>query len=573
MMRTLLLFLLLILVPLSQAGSAFCSEQEMKRMIGRMVIVGFDAERLAPSDAFVRDLQRFRPGGVILFDRDYHDRNRTKNIRSPRQLAELTAQLRVFAAAPLLIAVDQEGGRVARLKPAYGFAATPSAAEIGEQNDPLYAQKVYGTLADTLAEAGINTDFAPVVDLAVNPENAVIVGLGRSYGKSPEKVAEFAGVFIDALHERGVIPVLKHFPGHGSSLGDSHEGFVDVSDTWQESELEPYRSLIGAGKADMIMTAHVFNRRLDPDYPATLSYKVNTELLRGRLGFKGLIVSDDLQMKAISEHYGLGQAVRLAINAGVDMLLFGNQLGKTSLEEAVNAVYDEVQAGRIPAGRIGESYRRIGTLFEQYGIGGPNIVDKPIDFGPERTALTKAYTKAHYGRTVDDITIDPKVIVLHWTADMGLESSFERLRPERLPGARSDIASAGALNVSAHFLVGRDGTIYRLMPETWMARHVIGLNFCSIGIENVGGEGNEKEDLTPAQLQANIALVRYLKRKYPGIEYLIGHHEYRAMEATPLWLERDRGYRTEKSDPGPEFMRKVRSAVPDLHLKAPPETP
>lgn len=473
----------------------------------------------------------------------------------------------------MLIAVDQEGGKVARLKPEYGFPGAPSAAEVGAKGDPAYAKKVYGPLADTLADAGINTDFAPDVDLAVNPENRVIVGLGRSYGTSPENVAEYGGIFLDALHERGVIGVLKHFPGHGSSLGDSHKGFVDVSRTWGPEELEPYRRLINAGKADMVMTAHVFNRRLDPDYPATLSCRVNTELLREQLGFKGVIVSDDLQMKSISEHYPLQEAVRLAINAGVDMLLFGNQLGKTSLEEAVEAVYEEVKAGHIPRERIADANRRIGALFDKYGIGAPHIIDKPIAFGPERIELTKQYIKQHYGKTVDNIAIDPKVVVLHWTADMGLESSFARLQPERLPGVRSDIASAGSLNVSAHFLVARDGTVYRLMPETWMARHVIGLNYGSIGIENVGGEDNAEEDLTPEQLYANIALVRYLKGKYPGIEYLIGHHEYRAMEATPLWLEKDAGYRTEKSDPGPRFMGDVREAVRDLGLRMPPERP
>lgn len=563
-----LLFLLLLGFYALQAETP---DEQLRRMIGRMLIVGFDAQTLEAGDPFVSDLRRYRPGGVILFDRDYDDRNRTKNIRSPLQLRTLTTQLKRYASNPLLIAVDQEGGKVARLKPAYGFLATPSAAEIGEKNDPAYAQKVYGAMADTLAEEGINTDFAPVVDLARNPKNQVIVGLGRSYGTSPRKVAEYAGIGIDALRQRGIVSVLKHFPGHGSSLGDSHKGFVDVTKTWSSIELEPYRALIAAGKADMIMTAHVFNRHLDPKYPATLSYNVNTKLLRDALGFTGVIVSDDLQMKAISAHYTLAETVRLAINAGVDMLLFGNQLGHISLKKAVDTIYDEVQAGRIPRTRIAEANRRIEALFETYHIGQPKIIDKPIDFGPKRIAWTKAYIKRHYGKKVDDITIDPKIIVLHWTADMGLESSFRRLAPQRLPGSRGDIASAGALNVSAHFLVGRDGTIYRLMPETWMARHVIGLNYSSIGIENVGGEGNKKEDLTPAQLRANIALVRYLKHKYPGIEYLIGHYEYRAMETTPLWLERDKGYRTQKSDPGKVFMRQVRAAVADLGLASPPK--
>ena len=198
------------------------------------------------------------------------------------------------------------------------------------------------------------------------------------------------------------------------------------------------------------------------------------------------------------------------------------------------------------------------------------IIDKPIDFGPKRVEMTKAYIKQHYGKSVKNITIDPKIIVLHWTAEMNFDRSFKRLKPEMLLSDRTDIASAGALNVSSHFLVDRDGTVYRLMPDNWMARHVIGLNYSTIGIENVGGKGNKAEDLTQAQLKANIALVNYLKHKYPGIIYLIGHHEYRQMEKTPLWLEKDKGYRTVKNDPGPIFMKNVRAAVKPLHLKEPP---
>lgn len=199
------------------------------------------------------------------------------------------------------------------------------------------------------------------------------------------------------------------------------------------------------------------------------------------------------------------------------------------------------------------------------------IIDKPIDFGKARIEMTKAYIKAHYGKRVTDIEITPKVIVLHWTAEMDFDKSFKRLKPEQLLSDRKDIVKASALNVSAHFLVKRDGTIYRLMPENWMARHVIGLNYSSIGIENVGGKGNKTDDLTPEQLRANIALVGYLKGKYPSIEYLIGHHEYRQMESTPLWLEKDKGYRTVKNDPGEKFMSKVRKAVEFMELKEPPK--
>ncbi len=195
------------------------------------------------------------------------------------------------------------------------------------------------------------------------------------------------------------------------------------------------------------------------------------------------------------------------------------------------------------------------------------IIDKPIIFKKERIDMTKSYIKKHYGLKVDNIEIIPKIIVLHWTADMSFEKSFKRLEAQKLFSDRKDIAKASALNVSAHFLVARDGRIYRLMPENWMARHVIGLNYSTIGVENVGGEGNKKDDLTSEQLQANIDLVKYLKEKYPSIEYLIGHHEYREMENNKLWLEKDKGYRTKKSDPGDKFMGKVREETLNLNLK------
>ena len=196
------------------------------------------------------------------------------------------------------------------------------------------------------------------------------------------------------------------------------------------------------------------------------------------------------------------------------------------------------------------------------------IIDKPIDFKQERIDMTKEYIKSHYGFEVDTIEITPRIIVLHWTAEMDFNKSFNRLKPQRLFSDRKDIAKASALNVSAHFLVDRNGTIYRLMPENWMARHVIGLNYYSIGVENVGGKGNKTDDLTPEQLDANIKLVRYLKKKFPTITHLIGHHEYRNMEKSELWLELDQGYRTVKKDPGDAFMEKVRSAVADLNLSA-----
>ncbi|HUG39483.1 MAG TPA: peptidoglycan recognition family protein [Longimicrobiales bacterium] len=196
----------------------------------------------------------------------------------------------------------------------------------------------------------------------------------------------------------------------------------------------------------------------------------------------------------------------------------------------------------------------------------PRIVDRPISFSPERQANTLAYIREHYGLTPPDLTITPRVVVLHWTAIDDLEASFRAFDRETLAG-RPELSAAGDVNVSIHFLVDKDGSIYRLMPETWMARHVIGLNYDAVGVENVGTGDGEGDTLTEAQIEANIRLVRYLAGKHPRIEYLIGHHEYEAFEGHPLWRERDEGYRTAKIDPGQRFMRAVRGGVADLGLK------
>lgn len=198
----------------------------------------------------------------------------------------------------------------------------------------------------------------------------------------------------------------------------------------------------------------------------------------------------------------------------------------------------------------------------------PRIVDRPISFSGQRQEMTRAYIAQQYGLEPSDIAITPRMIVLHWTAIRDLEGSFRAFDRETLAG-RPELTSAGQVNVSIHFLVDLDGTIYRLMPETWMARHVIGLNYDAIGVENVGG-ADGIDNLTDAQIEANTQLVRYLAKKYDTIEYLIGHHEYQRFEQHPLWRERDANYRTVKTDPGERFMSAVRARVADLGLKGPP---
>jgi len=192
------------------------------------------------------------------------------------------------------------------------------------------------------------------------------------------------------------------------------------------------------------------------------------------------------------------------------------------------------------------------------------IVDKPIVFNLERSELTLQYLKNRYGLEQDVPNIIPRMIVLHWTAIPTIESSFDAFLNTKLPQWRPDIESVSGLNVSAHFLVDQDGTIYRLIPETTMARHVIGLNHCAIGVENVGGTADTP--LTKSQLKSNVRLVKYLAKKY-NIEYLIGHHEYTLFEGHELWLEKDEEYRTTKSDPGNAFMAKVRKATKNFDFK------
>ena len=319
--------------------------------IARMLIVGFDGKRLDANSSLVRTIRRYPLGGVILF---------AKNLKTQDQVSALTHRLQALRKEPLLIGIDEEGGRVDRLaKIANGFK-TPSAQRIASMK-PSEAKRHYLKTAKALHRLGFNLDFAPVADLARNPQNRVIVKSGRSYGSDPRRVVAYASLFIDALHEEGVLAVLKHFPGHGSSAGDSHEGFTDVSGSWSPDELRPFMAL--RDKTDMVMSAHIFNRHLDAHYPATLSRSVIGTLLRQKMGYEGVVVSDDMQMGAIRKNYTLHEAVVLAINAGVDMLLFGNQIARPyRAETIIDLIASLVQKGEISRERIDEANRRIQAL-------------------------------------------------------------------------------------------------------------------------------------------------------------------------------------------------------------------
>ncbi|MCS6826966.1 MAG: glycoside hydrolase family 3 [Caldilinea sp.] len=328
--------------------------------IGQMLMIGFRGTTARQDPALVRALTEHHIGGVVLFDVDIGGRW-PRNITSPQQVAALTAELQALATLPLLISVDQEGGKVARLNEKYGFPPTLSAATLGERNDPEFTRAEAGKMAQTLAEAGVTLNLAPVVDVRLNPNSPIIARPGRSFSADPVVVAAHAEAFIDGHHAHGVRCTLKHFPGHGSALGDTHLGFTDVTESWREDELLPYRELINKGKVDAVMTAHVFNARLDPELPATLSPAVVTGLLRQTLGYDGVVISDDMQMRAVTDHYSLEKAFELAILAGVDIIAVANNVtyvGAVS-ERFVATVMRMLDEGVIDEARIEQSYRRI----------------------------------------------------------------------------------------------------------------------------------------------------------------------------------------------------------------------
>jgi beta-N-acetylhexosaminidase len=343
----------------------------LKQKIGQMIMVGFPGKTIHPDDAILKSIQAGDVGGVILFDYNFQTKTYDKNIESPEQVRTLIHDLQHDAQIPLFVAIDYEGGRVNRLKKEYGFPDTLSAAAFGKLTD-ADARVHAVAMAKTLKTEGINLDFAPVTDVNINPDNPIIGKMERSFSADPDRVTHYARIFSKAFHDEHIFCSYKHFPGHGSSAADSHLGFVDVTETWQPEELLPYEKLLNhRGNCGFVMIAHVINGKLDDEkYPASLSKKMITDLLRRKLHFKGVVVADDLQMKAISDHYGNAEAIRLAINAGVDLLIFGNNLVAEPVDPAgiVDLIWQDVQDGKIPESRIDDSWRRIMKFKKQLVI-------------------------------------------------------------------------------------------------------------------------------------------------------------------------------------------------------------
>lgn len=342
-------------------------EVTLDEKIGQMLMAGFKGFEVKDTSHIVRDIQEYHLGGVILFDYDVPTGRPVRNIESPEQVEHLISQLKNLPDKPLFIAVDQEGGRVARLKETRGFNRNVSAQYLGELDNPDSTRYYAEMMADQLQDLGFNVNFAPVVDLNTNPENPVIGRIERSFGAKPDVVARHASIFLEEFSEHNILGVLKHFPGHGSAWNDSHVGMADVTETWEQTELEPYSQFIRKNYPFAIMTAHVFNENLDPDWPATLSSKIQTDILRDQLGFQGVLFSDDMQMEAIRSFYGLKTSIKQAINAGVDVIVFGNNsvYQPDIVPQSVEIIKELIHSGEISEERIERSYQRIMELKDK----------------------------------------------------------------------------------------------------------------------------------------------------------------------------------------------------------------
>ncbi|MDE2059713.1 MAG: beta-N-acetylhexosaminidase [candidate division NC10 bacterium] len=322
----------------------------LREAIGQLFIFGFEGDKPSEAlEAFVRDLA---PGGLILFGR---------NLGSPEEIATLTDALQVASLTPLFFAIDQEGGKVARLQPP--FTQWPSAEAVGTADSAELTNAIAASIARELMAVGINMNMAPVLDVLTNPANPVMAG--RSYGSDPHMVARHGIAFFRGLADQGVVAVGKHFPGHGDTTVDSHLALPVVPhdlDRLSAAELVPFAIAINAG-IPALMTAHLLIPALDPEQPATLSRSILTDLLREQMGFRGLVISDDLLMQGIADSTPPGEAGVRFLEAGGDLMLICHD--EAAQRQALRAVAEAVETGRLSEARVRVSCDRIAKAKAQ----------------------------------------------------------------------------------------------------------------------------------------------------------------------------------------------------------------
>lgn len=334
----------------------------LREKVGQLFVIRLEAVGSPEDDGIIAvdqeleaGLAEYPAGGVILMG---------KNIRDGAQLSALTAQLHALNRVRLLLCTDEEGGVVARLAntDSLGLVRHPAAGVLGRQGEAavLAAGKTIGSY---LKEYGIDADLAPVADVNSNPQNPVIGT--RAFSHLPEEVVQLVSAFLDGLHQAGVMGCIKHFPGHGDTTGDTHSGAVVLDKSWEEllaCELIPFQAALA--ETDLLMTAHISLPQVTGDAtPVTLSYTVLTEKLRGEMGYTGVILTDALEMAAITDRYTAGEGAVQALLAGADLLL-----SPLDYAEAFEAVLAAVEAGRIPETRLDESVLRILRLKARYEL-------------------------------------------------------------------------------------------------------------------------------------------------------------------------------------------------------------
>ena len=382
MKKSVIASITLILMVLIGLGVRQYSQKKLEQMVGQMIMTGFHGDGIGtnPEDfiAIQEQISRGQIGGVILFDVDISGllaqgmdiveakkQIFSSNIKNMAQVKQLTTQLQSVAPKKLFIAVDQEGGQIQRLKQEHGFASIPSHKQLA-MGDEKNTYEIAYDLGNRLSDLGINVDFAPLLDVDVNPESPAIGTKERSFSSDPAVVTKHGRAFANGLADANIAYSFKHFPGHGSATADSHNGLTDVTNTHKDYELDPYRELLkNASPYTMVMVAHVFNKNYDSVAPASLS-KPTIQMIRD-IGFDGVIVSDDMDMGAIANEYGTEKAIEMAINAGNDILVFGNNLtfDPNRGRDVNKTITKLVKDGKIKRSRIRESYNRIMKMKKQ----------------------------------------------------------------------------------------------------------------------------------------------------------------------------------------------------------------
>ncbi|MDB5071885.1 MAG: beta-glucosidase [Candidatus Eremiobacteraeota bacterium] len=392
-------------------------------------VIGVGFTGTTPDTAPLDALRAFGPGALILFAR---------NVGPTDELRDLVGALRDTTSPPPLITVDQEGGRVERIQ--HGVAALPSAMAVGATGDVALAEKLGTLLGRDLARLGINVDLAPVADLSLQPRSVVVAT--RAYGDDPERVGAFAGAFAHGLERAGVAATVKHFPGHGSTAEDSHVALPRVTAdaaTLRARDLVPFARTITDHAASIVITAHVVIEAFDPDRPATISRKVLTDLLRGELGYDGIVATDCLEMDAIAGSIGTVRGAVEALAAGADLLLISHHLELA--QQAAEAIVAAVNSGEIPLERLQQAHERVRGLRQRLArpsaLGGEPVDDQwPLDAARRAVTVLRGDAHLRAGKPVTVISFEGTVVD-------NAATSGRRAKTDEIPSLSSALRRRG----------------------------------------------------------------------------------------------------------------------------------